>query len=181
MKYAHNILLIAGTGRNVGKTLLVCEIISHLSKTTKVTGLKISHHFHPVEEGQIVIANTSNFHIIQESLNTDKDSSRMKHAGAHKVFYIQAKQEYIPDALLTIEADIVDCPVVCESGSMLPYIEPGLFFLVKGDEVPDNKKYLLSFNPRIVTYKNSIASINVNDIHFQDNCFTISSKTYDPI
>ena len=98
MKNYPNILLIAGTGRNVGKTLLACEIIEHLSKTAILIGVKISHHFHPVEEGQKVIANTQDYLIIEESFITNKDSSRMKQAGADKVFYIQARQENLMDA-----------------------------------------------------------------------------------
>ncbi len=48
MKSMPNILLIAGTGRNVGKTLLACEIIQQLSKTMAVTAIKTSSHEHPL-------------------------------------------------------------------------------------------------------------------------------------
>ena len=40
-----NFLLVAGNGRNVGKTFLACEIIKQLSQKNEVTGVKISPHF----------------------------------------------------------------------------------------------------------------------------------------
>lgn len=171
-----NILLIAGTGRNVGKTLFACEVIRHLKKTSKVIGIKISHHFHPIEEGQIIIEKNEKFNIIQESLLNGKDSSRMKLAGAYKVFYIQSGQEKLLEAFHTISQELHDCAIVCESGGLREHIEPGLFFLITGNEIPDNKKQVLDYKPLIVSYTNNIASFDVSEIHFKDNRFTISSK-----
>ena len=176
-----NLLLIAGTGRNVGKTILACEIIHILSKTTKVIGVKISHHFHSVEEGQKVIANTQDYLIIEESLITSKDSSRMKQAGANKVFYIQARQENLLKAFNIVSDEIDNSLVICESGGLHRYIKPGVFLLVKGNEIPEDKKPLLSFNPIIVSYINGISNINITNIHFQDNCFTFNLNPDDKV
>ena len=41
-----NLLIISGSGKNVGKTLLACQIIKHFSRNSTVIGLKISPHFH---------------------------------------------------------------------------------------------------------------------------------------
>lgn len=171
-----NLLLIAGTGRNVGKTLFACEVIKHLKKTSKIIGIKISHHFHPIEEGQIIVEKNEKFSIIQESLLTEKDSSRMKQAGADKVFYIQSGQENLLEAFNTISPELHDCAVVCESGGLHEYIKPGLFFLIKGDDIPENKKHALGYNPFIVSYINNTASFDVSVIQFKENLFTISSK-----
>ena len=181
MKNYPNILLIAGTGRNVGKTLLACEIIEHLSKTAMPIGVKISHHFHPVEKGQKVIANTQDYLIIEESIITNKDSSRMKQAGANKVFYIQAMQENLMDAFDIISVEIANKPVICESGGLHSYIKPGLFFLVRGDEIPEMKRSVLQFNSIIASYNNGIANVDVSDIQFQNKCFTYNLKSNDKI
>ncbi len=174
-----NILLIAGNGQNVGKTLLACDIIRHLSQTNKVIGIKIAHHFYPIENGEKVVFNSAYYQIIEEVLTSNKDSSRMKQAGAKKVFYIQAKQEYLLEAISTLSSEIEHCAVVCESGGLHHYIKPSLFLFVKGTETPNEKKSVLNFNPIIVTYTNGVTDINVADIQFSNNCFTINSTPND--
>lgn len=174
-----NILLIAGAGRNTGKTMLACEIIRHLSETTNVIGIKISPHFHPVENEQKIIMKEKRFCIIEEILNTNKDSSRMLQAGAKKVFYIQAKQENLQEAFNTISAKLRNYPVVCESGGLHKYIKPGLFLFVKGEEIPENKKAILTYNPIIVNFYKAISDIDVKNISFINNriCFTAKIKS----
>ena len=49
----NNILTISGTGKNVGKTSLACRIIHRLSATHKLTAVKISPHFHWIENGPV--------------------------------------------------------------------------------------------------------------------------------
>ncbi len=175
-KNISNLLLIAGTGRNVGKTLFACEVIRHLKKTCKVIGIKISHHFHPIEEGQIMIEKNEKYSVVQETLLSNKDSSRMKQAGADKVFYIQSGLENLLEAFHTIYPELHDCAIVCESGGLREHIEPGLFFLIKGEEIPDNKKQVLDYKPLIVSYTSNLASFDVSEIHFKDNRFTLFSK-----
>jgi len=179
LKNCPNILLIAGTGRNAGKTMLACEIIRHLSKTADVIGVKISSHFHPVESGQKIVANPAYYHIIEETLHTSKDSSRMLQAGAKKVFYIQAKQDNLEEAFNTISAELSCCPVICESGGLHRYIKPGLFLFVRGEEIPENKKAMSDYDPVIVSFNNSIANVDVGDIYFYNNriCYTSQTKS----
>ena len=49
-----NLLLVAGNGRNVGKTWLVCRIIEKISQNQKVTAVKISSHYHPEDADNII-------------------------------------------------------------------------------------------------------------------------------
>ncbi|WP_423128219.1 hypothetical protein [Gaoshiqia sp. Z1-71] len=177
MKYYPNILLIAGAGRNVGKTMLACEIISHLSMSADVTAIKISSHFHPVEDGQKVIANTKNYHIIEENLHTEKDSSRMLRAGAKKAFYIQAKENNLQDAWDILSAEITDCPVVCESGALHKLIKPGLFFFVCGNKVPENKQQIFAYHPVTVSFNHRVQTLEASQVHFQDNQFYYVPKS----
>lgn len=165
------ILLIAGTGRNVGKTRLACEIITNLSKTHDVTGLKISHHSHPVEAEQNVIASGDGFTVVEEMLESSKDSSRMKLAGAKRVFYIQTLPEKLSEAFFSIYSEISNGPVVCESGGLIEIIEPGIFLLVKGDTIPEGKKHYLSQNPVIVRSVNGSPEFDSNCLDFRDNRF----------
>ena len=152
LKHYPNLILIAGTGRNVGKTLLACQIISHLAKDYDVIGVKISPHFHTVGQEQRIVKEADGYRVIEEMLLTNKDSSRMKQAGASKVFYIQSKNEHLLDAFNAINDEIDRKMVVCESGGLHNYIQPAKFILVKGDDIPENKANYLKYNPIIIKH-----------------------------
>ena len=93
-----NFLLIAGNGRNVGKTFLACKIIRQLSKKQEVIGVKVSPHIHPVNKGKIIIKKNG-FIIIEEDQITQKDSSLLLQAGAQKVYFVMAARENLETVL----------------------------------------------------------------------------------
>ncbi len=103
----------------------------------------------------------------------------MKQAGAKKVFYIQANHENLKEAFQTLIDEISNGAVVCESGGMHQFIKPGLFFLVRGNEIPENKKHYLAYNPIQVTYKQGIPNIDVRQISFNNNCFNFNEISND--
>ena len=178
MKDYPNILLIAGTGRNVGKTLLACEIIEHISSTTKVVGVKISSHLHEVEHGQKVIISNDSYTIIEECLINNKDSSRMKQAGASVVFYIQSQKPFVWEAFLQLPIPI-DCgAIVCESGGLHQYIKPGVFVMVEGGVGANKKSSFPEWHPVIARYDNGLLSISVDDLCFENNTFTYRTKSH---
>jgi len=152
-KQLNNLLMIAGTGRNVGKTMLACRLIAQFSHQN-VIAIKVSPHFHQQADGQKILFQNPDFVIIEETATgTTKDSSRMLQAGAGKVFYIQTRNRIIEEPFRKILAMLPENqPVICESGAMLEFAQPGLFLLVyrKGqteskpglerlDYVPDRK------------------------------------------
>ena len=49
MKDFPNMLIVRGTGRNVGKTLSACNIIKQLAEKHNPVGVKISPHFHSLD------------------------------------------------------------------------------------------------------------------------------------
>lgn len=162
-----NLLLISGTGKNVSKTLFACDVIRHLSAMTTVFAIKISPHFHELEQEQKIIVQNNRFLIIEEMLQSNKDSSRMKNAGAAKSYYIQVKEEYTLEAFKLLYHEIGNHAIVCESGGLHNFVKPGLFFLVKGDDIPENKMPLLKLNPIIVNYNSdSGMSVDLIDIQF---------------
>ena len=75
-------ILIAGNGRNVGKTTFATEVIRHLSKSNTVIGIKISPHIHGINEGLVVIHKTNDFVVVEERGHNKKDSSLLLQAGA---------------------------------------------------------------------------------------------------
>lgn len=140
----NNLLLVAGTGQNTGKTSLICRLIAELSGNFSVIAIKISPHFHPVNSGYTLVEVPGKFLITREtSMITGKDSSRMLAAGASKVFYIQIED----DNLLLIrdflnEQIATRCPVICESGGLRKILSPAHFFvcMAQGDESKNDPK-----------------------------------------
>ena len=140
MRTVKNLLLIAGTGRNTGKTTLACNIIKRFSTGNRITGLKISPHFHGGTESLKTIIGNENFNIyVETSILTGKDSSKMLEAGAVKVFYIEVLDAYLKPAFEHfMEIVPPSYPIVCESPALRNQIIPGVFFIV--DNVTNKNK-----------------------------------------
>jgi len=134
-----NALIIVGTDRNAGKTTLACKIIEHNACRTPIIALKISPHFHPIDDEKEVMARSENYMIIRENDHDSwKDSSRFLRSGAAEVYYMQVwDQNLLPafNAFLNI------CgprrTMVIESGWLRNLVEPGMFIIVnrKGNGV----------------------------------------------
>lgn len=165
----NNIILISGSGRNVGKTTLACNIIKKLSLEKDVVGLKISPHFHKTSQLQKLISEGEGFKVYQElDINSAKDSSRMLESGAVKVYFIQCSDDKIKIALESISNLLpTNSPIVCESGSFANTYEPGLHLLVV-DANPDENK--ISYQNNL---KNADQIIAKNDFNTEENFFDL--------
>ena len=132
VEHLPNVLLIAGAGRNTGKTTLACAIIRQISRGNKVAAIKISPHPHRQNPQQKIIEETSRYMIIEETdKHTAKDSSRMLRAGAHRVYYLQSTDRHIRMPFNKIMEMIPSgTAVVCESGALLNEVRPGLFLML---------------------------------------------------
>lgn len=167
-----NFLLIAGNGRNVGKTHLSCQVISHLAKSNKVIAIKISSHFHSIEENKVIVQN-DNFIIIEESQVSQKDSWRMKQAGAQKVYFIMAAEENLEQAFSYLEKLLPEEAIVCESGGLHELINPGAFLYVNkvGQELV--KQNHLKFNPELIMNDGKNFDFDIARLEFKNNRFSI--------
>ncbi len=126
MKKYPNILIVRGTGRNVGKTISACKIIERLAKENNPTGIKISAHYHELENAEFV-HQSEEFDIVEEKSRSNKDSSRMLQAGAEKVFYIQSENSNLAKAFELVVNEIEPgTPVIVESGGLYDFVEPGI-------------------------------------------------------
>ena len=163
-----NFLLVAGDGRNVGKTHLACKIIEHLSTLTAVVGVKVSPHFHSSETNNILFK-TEDFIIAEEKEITQKDSSLMLQAGAKRVFFVMAKPEIIAEAFLELDKHLPKGPVICESGGLHEIVEPGAFIFVKKKDSEIQKRQHLKYAPEIVENDGTFFSFQPEKIDFQNN------------
>ncbi len=170
--YLPNIMVVRGTGRNVGKTLSACSIISNLARYQEPVGVKISPHFHELKEYQTYIHRSKAFVMVEEKYISDKDSSRMLQAGAKKVFYIQAKNDQLMNVVsLLIEQLNPANPVIVESGGLYDYIEPALLLNVVGEN--SGKKINIRKNSNVVHLpSDKISVFNWDEIQFLNGKFT---------
>ncbi len=173
-----NFLLVAGNGRNVGKTYLTCRIIQHLSKTNEVIGVKISSHFHPLENNKVIVQQ-KDFVIVEENQLSQKDSSLMKQAGAQKVYFVMSAQENLQQAFLYLEQLLPQKAIVCESGGLHDIINPGVFLFVnlKGKEIV--KQHHLKFSPKMVLNDGENFDFDISHIEFKNNKYSIRKSMQD--
>lgn len=133
-----HLLIIGGTGRNIGKTTLALNIIKNLQAYYAITCLKVSA-FRQGEEkhhGEHNSFNNINNFLITEENNQipSKDTSRMLSAGAKSAYYIQSNEKHIADAFHQFkQMYYTGGPIICESRSLRQSIKPGLFIFITGN------------------------------------------------
>ncbi len=131
-----NILLIAGSGQNVGKTTFACLLIQNV-QNQKPIAVKITPHFHNITPGLIEIAEGKNWKLFEETdKTTNKDSSLYLQNLAQKSYLIQTNDIGLQEAFSALEKLLPkNRPVIIESAALINFIEPGLFIVL----LPDGK------------------------------------------
>ena len=130
----NNLLIVAGTGRNVGKTEFICQLIKKFRLTANIYTLKVSAVY--PDEG-IYHGNHAGTEIVgrlfeETRIDLDKDTSRVLRAGAKRAFYLRSDNDCIEEGYLEFRSLIPeDAVVVCESNSLRMAVEPGLMILVR--------------------------------------------------
>lgn len=169
-----NLLLIAGNGRNVGKTFFACQVIESLSKHTSVTGVKVTSHIHDHKSEDVLVAD-DNYLILQEKQITGKDSSLLLQSGAEKVFFVMAAPKYLPKAFEQLTAYLPETPIVCESGGLHEIINPGLFFFIQKKGTLIRKPEHLIHNPVMVYNDGKNLTFDCARIQLNNNKFSLDS------
>jgi cephalosporin hydroxylase len=128
------LLLIAGNGRNSGKTLFACSVISNLCKEIMIIAVKISPHSYAADAKNAIIPGV--FSVTEEtSVLSGKDSSRMLAAGAVRSIFITADDSHLTDVVdLLKKLAVSGSYIVCESGGLSSFIKPGLFIIVNRND-----------------------------------------------
>lgn len=133
------LLVVGGTGRDVGKTEFVCKLIEKIAANRPVFALKVSaifpdeelyHGTHTTEEEQR--------HLFEETrLTTRKDTSRMLRAGAKRVFYLRSNDEGIQAGFDEFVKKVPEQAVlISESNSLGQFVKPALSIMVKSVNGP---------------------------------------------
>ena len=129
-----HLLIVGGTGRNVGKTEFVCRLISRIAVDHRIYALKVSAIF-PDEEiyhGSHSTADPVQFLFEETRRETHKDTSRMLQAGADRVFYLRSDDSGIETGFHLFRRRITSpAAVICESNSLGACVRPGLRVMIK--------------------------------------------------
>ena len=134
MHINNTLLIVGGTGRNVGKTEFVCRLIAQIASHHSVYALKVSsifpdeemyHGSHKENEGRRQLFE-------ETRSNTQKDTSRMLRAGATKVFYLQGSDSEVDSGYNEFLAQVPEkTAIVCESNSLGQFVRPALSVMVR--------------------------------------------------
>jgi hypothetical protein len=134
MNRLRKLLVVGGTGRNVGKTEFACRLIALFAARADIYGLKVSavypgemdlHGAHPDEVGKGVL-----FREVRRDSN--KDTARMLRAGAKEVYYLRDDGANIAAGYRKFTELIPQhALVVCESNSLAGVVRPGLHLVVR--------------------------------------------------
>ena len=127
-----NILLVSGSGQNVGKTSFIRRVIA-LNANQKIVAIKITPHFHEINSGLVPIIITENYRIFQETgLTAAKDSSLFLQAGAERVFYIQSADDFLKEAVSLLSEKLdQEQPIIIESAALRNILKPSVYLFIQ--------------------------------------------------
>jgi hypothetical protein len=137
------LIVVGGHTRSIGKTQLVCDVISAFPQVNWIAG-KITQYGHGVcaQNGENCdCAPDEHVSAInwETQANTGTDSSRFLAAGARRSFWLRTKQGFLAEGLpllrvaveQTIESGATELPsLIVESNSLLQFLKPSLYFAV---------------------------------------------------
>jgi molybdopterin-guanine dinucleotide biosynthesis protein len=137
------VIVVGGHTRSIGKTQLVCDIISAFPQANWIAG-KITQYGHGVcaQNGHDCdCAPDEHVCAIEWEAHPESgtDSARFLAAGAKKSFWLRTKQGFLAEGLplmrnalkaLQREAGQDSPPLILESNSLLQFVKPTLYFAV---------------------------------------------------
>jgi hypothetical protein len=137
------VIVVGGHTRSIGKTQLVCDIISAFPRANWIAG-KITQYGHGVcaQNGENCDC-APDEHVCaidwETRADTGTDSSRFLAAGARRSFWLRTKQGFLAEGLPLLRAALLQArdagaqeppPVIVESNSLLQFLKPSLYFAV---------------------------------------------------
>ncbi len=137
------LLVVGGHTRSIGKTQLVCDVISAFPQANWIAG-KITQYGHGVcaQNGEDCDC-APDEHVCainwETQADTGTDSARFLAAGARKSFWLRTKQGFLAEGLPLLRTALQQAieaggeelpPLIVESNSLLKFLKPSLYFSV---------------------------------------------------
>jgi hypothetical protein len=137
------VIVVGGHTRSIGKTQLVCDIISAFPRANWIAG-KITQYGHGVcvqNGNDCDCAPDEHICAIEwEALpQSGTDSARFLAAGAKRSFWLRTKQGFLAEGLPLMREALQEArtrgeddlpPLILESNSLLQFLKPSLYFAV---------------------------------------------------
>ena len=169
-------LMIGSAGANLGKTELACAILRRFGKNGDIIGIKVTTikdangQCPRGGEGCGVCSSLDGVFCITEETNrgSEKDTSRLLKCGASRVFWLRVVREHLVEGVTALLDEIGhDGVCVCESNSLRELVEPGLFFMVTGQDAKtwkDSAQRVGKYADRIVVSNGKGFDIDLDEI-----------------
>src|SRR2546426_4410677 len=137
------LIVVGGHTRSIGKTQLVCDVISAFPRANWIAG-KITQYGHGVcaQNGEDCDC-APDEHVCaiewETRADTGTDSSRFLAAGARRSFWLRTKQGFLAEGLPLLRTALQEKvgeareglpPLIVESNSLLQFLRPSLYFAV---------------------------------------------------
>jgi molybdopterin-guanine dinucleotide biosynthesis protein len=147
------LIVVGGHTRSIGKTQLVCDVISAFPEVNWIAG-KITQYGHGVcaQNGENCDC-APDEHVCainwETQADTGTDSARFLAAGAKRSFWLRTKQGFLAEGLPFLRAALQQAvetggpelsPVIVESNSLLQFLKPSLYFAVVDPAKDDFKE-----------------------------------------
>jgi hypothetical protein len=173
------LIIIAGNGRDSGKTTFACRIIQKFGGMIPLVAVKISPHQHASVPLDVDLQPDA--YSIAEEVNTlsSKDSSRMLAGGAKRSFFVTSHDDKLHEVILQImELAGKESYIICESGGLRKYVKPGIFLLVnrrgRNDIKPESLQ-LTEYNPVWITFNGKEFDFDMNRIMIRGKRWTVKN------
>lgn len=171
------LLLVAGTGRNSGKTSFITRICESWDLPDPLICIKISNHIHKLE-GIKLVHSSARYSIYEETQTTnDKDTARMLLSGASRVFLIEAEKQFIYSAFLKLlEIIPLNAAIICESGTLRHFTKPSLFVMLHNTnhEPKESSKEIMHFADTILEFEEGSLELPIKPVEFVNNCWKLN-------
>jgi hypothetical protein len=146
------VIVVGGHTRSIGKTQLVCDLISAFPEANWIAG-KITQYGHGVcaRNGKCCDC-APDEHICAltwEKKPSHTDSGRFLAAGARRSFWLRTKQGHLSEGMPLLRSALGDCEsdfvgetpnLILESNTLLEFVKPSLYLMVIDTLKPDFKE-----------------------------------------
>lgn len=187
--HVHNMIMIGATGRNTGKTEMACRLIKKFISSYTVIALKVTAikeaegKYHGGNErcGQYSSLK-GNYSLTEEvSDNPKKDTGKMHAAGAHRVYWLEVKKDFLAEGIETFLKLINKSPdkiIICESNSLRTVVKPGLFLInqnIRESSIKPSCQDVLSHHDYMIHFDSEkfVFDINADDINYAGNRWSV--------
>jgi hypothetical protein len=132
-------ILVGGQAKNIGKTTLICNIISAFSRL-RWNAVKITDHQHDPPGCELRIDGRSWSIWEQVSPAVESDTSRFLRSGAQRAWLVRAEDDALEEAFVSLQKMLPSgINVIVESNRLGRVFDPDLFLLIVDIARPEFK------------------------------------------